>query len=209
MRRKLMLVVGLGAGYILGARAGREQYDRLKATANDLWQNPRVAKARREVEAYARTQAPIIKERAEAAAKAAPGVVADGARKTADVAKDVAGKTADTAKDVAGKTAEVAKDVAGKTASTAKDVAGKTASTAKDVAGKTATAAKDVAEKTATTAKDVAGKVSDRATSTAETIRGRGEDVAERAILTAGAARDSALEAVEDDEEDESTRTAG
>ena len=81
MARKFLFLVGLGAGYVLGARAGREQYDKLVAQADKLWQSPRVARARKDVEAYARQQAPIIAERAKAAAEAAPGAIADGARK--------------------------------------------------------------------------------------------------------------------------------
>ena len=126
MNPKILLFVGLAAGYVLGARAGREQYDALTKQANKLWENPRVARARREVEAYARQQAPIIRDRAEAAAKAAPGVIADAA-------KDVANKTSEVAKDVAAKTSEVAKDVATKTSATAKNVAAKATDVAGDV----------------------------------------------------------------------------
>lgn len=180
MKPKHLFVIGLGVGYIVGARAGRERFEQLKSGALDLWESPRVAKTRRDLEAYARQQAPIIVERAEAAAKAAPGVIADGAKKTADVARDVAGKTANTAKDVAGKTATTAKDVAEKTATVARDVAGKTASTAKDVA------------------EDVRGQV----TRTAADLRTRGEDVVERATLRAGAARDEILEDDLDEDDD-------
>ena len=91
MKSKLLLIIGLGAGYVLGARAGREKYDAMKAQVDKVWENPRVARARRDVEAYTRQQAPIIKARAEAAAKAAPGAIADAA-------KDVANRTSDVAK---------------------------------------------------------------------------------------------------------------
>ena len=112
MNPKLLLLLGLGVGYVLGARAGREPYEKLAAKADEIWTSPRVAKARREVEAYARQQAPIIRERAEAAAKAAPGFVAD-------TAKDVATKVTDVAGDI--------KDQVGKTAGDIKDQVGKTA----------------------------------------------------------------------------------
>lgn len=136
MGRKLILVIGLGAGYILGARAGRGPYERIAAAADSLWQSPRVAKARAEVEAYARQQAPIIAERAEAAAKAAPGVIKDAADKTATLAKDVADKTSATAKDVADKAGSTAKDLADRTTVIAKDVAGRTTVIAKDTAAR-------------------------------------------------------------------------
>jgi hypothetical protein len=161
--RKLLFVVGLGAGYVLGARAGREQYDKIAAAANNVWQSPKVAKARKDVEAYARQQAPIIAEKAEAAVKAAPAVIADSAHKTADAAKEAADRAAGIAKDVADRTSVIAKDVAGRTTVVAKDVAGRTTVVAKDVAGRTTVVAKDVAGRTTIIAKDVAGKVSDTA----------------------------------------------
>ncbi len=150
--RFLALAAGLAVGYVLGTRAGREKYDAMRAKARQLWEDPRVAKARHDVEEYARQQAPIIRERAEAAAKAAPGV-----------AKDVADKVGSTAKDVAGKVSTTAKDVAGNVSATAKDVAGNVSSTAKDVANNVSATAKDVADKVTTTAKDVTERVTEAA----------------------------------------------
>ena len=134
------LALGLGIGYVLGTRAGREKYDALMTRVNGVWESPRVAKARHDVEAYARQQAPVIRERAEAAAKAAPGVIAD-------TAKDVAAKTTGVAKDVAEKTTEVARDVANKTTATAKDVAAKTTATAKNARTQAAKAASDLRDR--------------------------------------------------------------
>lgn len=37
MRGKLGLVIGLGVGYVLGTRAGRERYEQIKAGAQRLW----------------------------------------------------------------------------------------------------------------------------------------------------------------------------
>ena len=42
MKGKILLVVGLGIGYVLGTRAGRERYEELKAAASKLWNDPRV-----------------------------------------------------------------------------------------------------------------------------------------------------------------------
>jgi hypothetical protein len=173
------LLVGLGVGYVLGTRAGREKYDALVDRVNGAWESPRVAKARHDVEAYARQQAPIIRERAEAAAKAAPGVIAD-------TAKDVAAKTSDVAKDVAAKTTDVAKDVAEKSTEIAKDVAAKTTATAKDVATKTTATAKTVRT---------------RAVKTATDLRERGEDAVERATVAVGNARDNALDDTPDEDD--------
>ena len=42
MAMKLWILVGFGAGYVLGARAGRERYDEIVAKAQELWHHPRV-----------------------------------------------------------------------------------------------------------------------------------------------------------------------
>ncbi|MDM4762612.1 hypothetical protein QT381_06295 [Galbitalea sp. SE-J8] len=115
MARKLVLLgIGLGAGYLLGTRAGREQFDRLVAVARGVWDDPRVAKARADVESYARTQAPIVKERAEAIARDLPAKVTDGAQKAAEAVATAAGRGTVVAKDVAGRTTIIAKDAAAK-----------------------------------------------------------------------------------------------
>ena len=182
MNPKLLLLLGLGVGYVLGARAGREPYEKLVAKTDEVWTSPRVAKARREVEAYARQQAPIIRERAEAAAKAAPGFIAD-------TAKDVATKVTDVAGDVKEKVTDVAGDVKDQVVKTAGDVSDQVTKTAGDVKGRVA---------------KTAGDVKVQVTKTAENLRERGEVVVERAAVAAGRTRDSALE-VDDDDSDESS----
>jgi hypothetical protein len=42
MTGKISFLVGLGAGYVLGARAGRQRYDQIASKAQDVWHNPRV-----------------------------------------------------------------------------------------------------------------------------------------------------------------------
>jgi hypothetical protein len=42
MRYKLTFVVGLAVGYVLGTRAGRERYEKLKKSARQVAQNPAV-----------------------------------------------------------------------------------------------------------------------------------------------------------------------
>jgi hypothetical protein len=42
MAGKLTLLIGLGAGYVFGARSGRERYDQIAAKAQELWSDPRV-----------------------------------------------------------------------------------------------------------------------------------------------------------------------
>ncbi len=127
--RIFALGLGVAIGYVLGTRAGRERYEQMKSVVTALWEDPRVAKARADVEAYAKQQAPIIRDRAEAAAK------------------DVAAKTTATAKTVAERTAAAATDVAAKTSATAKTVASKVADTATDVVAGASKVAADLRER--------------------------------------------------------------
>ncbi|MEV4513101.1 hypothetical protein AB0K00_29515 [Dactylosporangium sp. NPDC049525] len=45
MRGKLLFLGGLAAGFVLGARAGREKYEELKATAQKIKESPTVQEA--------------------------------------------------------------------------------------------------------------------------------------------------------------------
>jgi hypothetical protein len=62
MRGKLLLVVGLAVGYVLGARAGREKYEELKKTASNLWHDPRVQRQVKQAEDFAKDKAPDVVE---------------------------------------------------------------------------------------------------------------------------------------------------
>ena len=42
MMGKVLLLAAAGAGYVLGARAGRERYDQISGTVGRLWGNPKV-----------------------------------------------------------------------------------------------------------------------------------------------------------------------
>lgn len=46
MRFRLGLVMGFGAGYVLGSRAGRERYEQIKHTAERVWESETVHRAR-------------------------------------------------------------------------------------------------------------------------------------------------------------------
>jgi siroheme synthase len=179
--RILMLAFGVAVGYVLGTRDGRGRYDAMKAKVTALWEDPRVAKARKDVESYAREQAPIIRERAEAAAK-------DAAAKTAAAAKDVAAKTTATAKDVAAKTSATARDVAAKVT---------------DVAGDVREQATKVAADAKTQATKVVGDARAQATKVAGDLRDRGEAAVDTAVAAVGNVREAALDAFGTDDGDE------
>jgi hypothetical protein len=42
---KLWFVAGAAVGYVLGARAGRESYERISRSARQFWENPTVQEA--------------------------------------------------------------------------------------------------------------------------------------------------------------------
>lgn len=42
MRGKILLVLGLGIGYVLGTRDGRARYNQMKNAALKVWNDPRV-----------------------------------------------------------------------------------------------------------------------------------------------------------------------
>ena len=39
---KIMMATAFGAGYVLGAKAGRERYEQISAKAQELWSHPKV-----------------------------------------------------------------------------------------------------------------------------------------------------------------------
>jgi hypothetical protein len=62
--RKLMLLVGAGIGYILGAKAGRERYEQISQKAENLWSNPKVQSTVEDVKAQAPKAASSVAESA-------------------------------------------------------------------------------------------------------------------------------------------------
>jgi len=63
MVSKLSFLAGMGAGYVLGARAGRERYDQIASKARDIWQAPAVQKKAAQAQ-------DVVKEKAEKAEQA-------------------------------------------------------------------------------------------------------------------------------------------
>ncbi|CED91732.1 MAG: YtxH domain-containing protein [Actinomyces succiniciruminis] len=63
MASKLPFIVGLGAGYVLGTRAGRAQYERIKASATKLADQPFV---RDKLSAASNRASSFVREQGEA-----------------------------------------------------------------------------------------------------------------------------------------------
>jgi hypothetical protein len=62
MKGKILFVAGLGIGYVLGTRAGREQYEKLKAQVARIWNDPRVQKQVDAAEEFVKDKAPDVAE---------------------------------------------------------------------------------------------------------------------------------------------------
>jgi hypothetical protein len=79
MKGKILFLTGLGLGYVLGTRAGRERYEQMKTAVERLWNDPRVQRQVDTVGAYVKDKAPEVVD-----------FVSDSAKK---VAAQVSGKT--------------------------------------------------------------------------------------------------------------------
>jgi hypothetical protein len=62
VKGKILFVAGLGLGYVLGTRAGREKYDELRTAALKVWNDPRVQKQVDAVEDFVKDKAPEVAE---------------------------------------------------------------------------------------------------------------------------------------------------
>ena len=102
MKGKILFVAGLGLGYLLGTRAGREKYDELKSAALKVWNDPRVQKQVDAVEDFVKDKAPDVAE-----------FVSDGAK---NIVGKVSGK-ASTAKPAPRRTTSASKSSSGSTSS--------------------------------------------------------------------------------------------
>jgi hypothetical protein len=99
MGKKVYLVIGLGVGYVLGARAGRKRYDQIKAGAQKFWGSEPIQTGVQQIQGLA----------ADAGAQASQSI-SDGARKlvhavTGPDAKPAASRTTTAAKKPATKSA--------------------------------------------------------------------------------------------------------
>ncbi len=81
MKGKILLVVGLGIGYVLGTRAGRERYEEIKKAASALWNDPRLQRQVDHAEAFVKDKAPDVVE-----------FISDGAKKVVAQVSGSAGR---------------------------------------------------------------------------------------------------------------------
>jgi hypothetical protein len=107
--KKLTLLAALGGGYVLGARAGRERYEQIKQTANQVKDDPRVQEAASRAEDIVRDAATKVTEdpRVKDVVSRAEDIVRDAGLHTGDSAAegdstDAADSGSAPAEDVAG-----------------------------------------------------------------------------------------------------------
>lgn len=62
MKGKILFGVGLGVGYVLGTRAGRERYEQMKATAQKFFNDPRLRERVDEAQDFVKEKAPDVAE---------------------------------------------------------------------------------------------------------------------------------------------------
>ncbi|GAA2142939.1 hypothetical protein GCM10009844_14710 [Nocardioides koreensis] len=82
---KLTLIAAGAAGYVLGARAGRERYEQIAAGARGVMRNPRVQSARQQAQDAVAEQAAaardVVVEKAKETASTAASAAADKVRR--------------------------------------------------------------------------------------------------------------------------------
>ncbi len=86
MRSKAAFIVGTGLGYVLGARAGRQRFEKIAALSRRAWQDPRVQATVNDLEAkaadLAKAEATVLKDKVTGTVKSAVGSVRGGQSST-------------------------------------------------------------------------------------------------------------------------------
>ncbi|MCU1439312.1 MAG: hypothetical protein JWP85_309 [Rhodoglobus sp.] len=82
MQGKLLLVAGLAVGYVLGARRGREGYDKLKRQASETWRSPNVQRTVSSARKFAEDNIPVVGD-----------AISDAVKKVNDAATETTGSS--------------------------------------------------------------------------------------------------------------------
>ena len=82
MKSKVIFITGAGLGYLLGTRAGREQFEKIKNWSLSVWEDPRVQAQVNgfEVRAtdFAKTEGAALKDKVTETVKSVVDSVKDG-----------------------------------------------------------------------------------------------------------------------------------
>lgn len=114
MGKLFPFTLGVGLGYVLGARAGKERYEQIKNTSQRIWENDHVQNSVDKVATTAKDVAATQASKAKDAALNAFDKAQDKASDLADDAQDAAEDLADKADDVADEAKEKAQDKSGR-----------------------------------------------------------------------------------------------
>jgi hypothetical protein len=75
MKKRVLILVAGGVGYVLGTKAGRERYEQMRNTVIKVKDDPRVQEKAHQAADLAKEKAPVVKEKlTEAADKGAAKV---------------------------------------------------------------------------------------------------------------------------------------
>lgn len=108
MKGKFLFVVGLGVGYVLGTRAGRERYEQIRKAAEDVWNQPKVQEGVDTVKGFAMSRAGDVGDK-----------VLDGAKKLVSQFTSTQGSTrSSSAKSASGSSSGTASTGSGSSRST-------------------------------------------------------------------------------------------
>ena len=141
MKGKILFVVGLGVGYVLGTRAGRERYEQIRRAAEGVWNTPAVQQGVDTVKGFA---ADKVGDLSDTVLDGVKSFIGNATRGTGATKSDV-DSARKTAKQNVSKTATAAKSAVDSAASALDDViddAAEVASSAAKSAKPARTAAK-------------------------------------------------------------------
>jgi hypothetical protein len=126
MRGKILFVVGLGVGYVLGARAGRERYEQIRKAAENVWNTPAVQQGVGTVKDFATARVGDLSETVLDGVKSFIG----NATKSSGATKSDASSAARSAKSGVSKSARAARSAVDTAADAIDDVIDQAAKTA-------------------------------------------------------------------------------
>lgn len=98
MKGKLLFAAGLATGYVLGSKAGRQAYERIKSQASDIWESPAVQKTVSQAGALAKETASTAQNKVNSALGHATDAVSseDGSSGTEATSSGTTGDTGHT-----------------------------------------------------------------------------------------------------------------
>lgn len=155
MKGKILFVVGLGVGYVLGTRAGRERYEQIRKAAQGVWNTPAVQQGVDTVKGFA---ADKVGDLSDTVLDGVKSFIGNATRGSGATKHDVRG-AATTAKRNVSKAAEAAKSAVDSAASGLDDAIDEAASFA-STAASSGSAAKSAAKPAAKRSGSASGSTS-------------------------------------------------